>query len=435
MNSDFYPRKPSTNQPPARPTSPQAASAGLRSVPPPPSYAQPQTPPQRPVMDGGLPPVPPQIPSTDPMPSFDQSDKATKKPRSKWRALLCVLLALLALVIAGLIAGFICYQQALSPVDADAKTKQRLTIAAGTTPRQIAKQLEAAHLVRSETAFYLYLLQTGSRDNLQAGVYVLSAADSTQSIVESLKKGSVDEVKITFYPGGVLDKGPKDAQKTSVTEALKKAGYNDSEIAAALKADYNAPTLFSGKPADTDLEGYVYGDTYNALMGAPAKAVIQKSLDEFTDVVTRNNLINAYKAQGLTLYQGITLASIIQRELSTTSKTPTEDQRIVAQIFLTRLKENMPLGSDVTYQYGAAQLGVAPTPTLDSPYNTRIHQGLPPGPIASPGLGALLALAHPADTKYLYFLSGDDDKTYFATTQEQHEANAAAHCQKKCSEN
>jgi UPF0755 protein len=90
------------------------------------------------------------------------------------------------------------------------------------------------------------------------------------------------------------------------------------------------------------------------------------------------------------------------------------------------------LGSDVTFIYAAKKLGVEATPTLESPYNTRIHPGLPPGPISSPGLSALQAVANPAAGDYTYFLAGDDGKTYFAHTFEEHEANIVNHCQKNC---
>ena len=93
----------------------------------------------------------------------------------------------------------------------------------------------------------------------------------------------------------------------------------------------------------------------------------------------------------------------------------------------------MPLGSDVTYQYIADKTGVARDPNLDSPYNTRRYAGLPPGPIATPGLGSLRAVATPAVGDYLYFLSGDDNVTYYSHTLAEHEANISAHCKIKCS--
>ncbi len=108
------------------------------------------------------------------------------------------------------------------------------------------------------------------------------------------------------------------------------------------------------------------------------------------------------------------------------------DQKQVAQIFYKRLGEDIPLGADATFVYAAKKLGVTPSVDLDSPYNTRVHAGLPPGPISTPGLSALQAVAQPAPGDYLYFVSGDDGQTYFARTQEEHEANAAQYCKVNC---
>ena len=121
------------------------------------------------------------------------------------------------------------------------------------------------------------------------------------------------------------------------------------------------------------------------------------------------------------------MASIIQREVSNP-----EDQRIVAQVFYRRLAEGMRLESDVTYQYICDKLGVPRDVKYDSPYNTRLYAGLPIGPISNPGRSALLAVASPADTNYLYFLSGDNDITYFAYTNEEHEQNRENYCAIKC---
>jgi UPF0755 protein len=105
----------------------------------------------------------------------------------------------------------------------------------------------------------------------------------------------------------------------------------------------------------------------------------------------------------------------------------------VAQIFFKRLREGMPLGADATFVYAANKAGVAPTVDLDSPYNTRIHAGLPPGPISAPGLAALQGVAQPAEGDYLYFVSGDDGKNYYSRTAEEHEANTREHCKINCS--
>lgn len=93
----------------------------------------------------------------------------------------------------------------------------------------------------------------------------------------------------------------------------------------------------------------------------------------------------------------------------------------------------MMLGSDVTYMYAAAQLGVEATPTLDSPYNTRIHTGLPPGPIATMNYSTLQAITNPADGEYLYFVAGDDGTVHFSRTNEEHEQLVQQYCKKLCS--
>ena len=143
--------------------------------------------------------------------------------------------------------------------------------------------------------------------------------------------------------------------------------------------------------------------------------------------IQANNLEQAYAARGMTLYQGITFASIVQSEVSNKADMP-----LVSQVFHKRLDEGIVLGSDVTFIYGARKLGVAPTVNLDSPYNTRVRQGLTPTPVSNPGLDALLAGANPSDTDYLYFVAGDDGKTYFSRTNEEHEALTRQHCMQNC---
>ena len=147
------------------------------------------------------------------------------------------------------------------------------------------------------------------------------------------------------------------------------------------------------------------------------------------DVVVKENLKDKYAEQGLNLYQGIILASIVQKE-----EPHIENQKAVARVFYNRLSQGMNLGSDPTYEYAAVKLGLANPRAqyhLDSPYNTRIHSGLTPTPIAAPGAAALQAVAEPDDNDYLFFLSGDDDKLYFATTDAEHQQNTFQYCQKK----
>lgn len=339
-----------------------------------------------------------------------------KKPRKKLRSwIISAIVGLIILIVGSIFAW---YSIQLSPLNSSDTSRKLVKIELGTTPDQIASLLEDEKVIRNATAFLWYTRIQGVQNTLQAGTYRLSASESTPQIAEHISSGKVDTFNITFIPGATLADNRK---------AFISAGYSEEEVDAAFSKTYDSP-LFEGKPANADLEGYIYGETYNVGSDASVEDILELVFDEFYGVVQENNLVAQYKAHDLTLYQGIILASIVQREASST----VDDMGQIAQVFHRRLSIDMPLGSDPTYQYAADKMGVPRSTTLDSPYNTRIHTGLPPGPIAVPGEKALLAVANPAEGDYLYFLSGDDDKTYFSRSLEEHERNIVDHCQKKC---
>lgn len=347
-------------------------------------------------------------------------------------------LIVVALLIIGLIAGvsaYFLYQNQLRPVSLEKTTERiRVTINSGDTPSAIAQLLQQKKLIRSATAFSIYSKLSHTQGQLKAGVYSLSPHDSVQTIIAHLVQGKSDTFSITFFPGATLvdtSSKPTD-QKTDVTTVLERAGYSKMEITQALARQYQGP-LFADKPASATLEGYVYGDTYQFDAGSSVEQILQRSFNEYYQKIQQYNIVAGLKQQGLNLYQGITLASIIQREMSAANpNVASQDQRQVAQVFYLRLQKNIALGSDVTAYYGASQINQPQSVSVDTPYNTRLHTGLPPGPIAVPSLGALEATAQPASGNYLFFLSGDDGKTYFATTDTEHEQNVKNHCQKKC---
>ena len=344
----------------------------------------------------------------------------------KWMIVIAGLVAVLGLSAA---AGAGWYLYNLSAVNSGDQAVTRVNITSGMTAPQVASALEEKKLIRSRYAFLGYIKLKRIDARFKVGVYVVKPSQSTPEIIKHLINGQSDEVAIRFYPDGTL----RGKDYRSVESALKTAGYSDADIEGALKADYDS-YVFKSRPAGADLEGFVYGDTYFMSGDATAKSAIQRALAEFDQVARKNNLEEKFKKRGLTLYQGVTLASIVQKESigCGVGTEVCEDQRKIASVFYNRMKAGMNLGSDVTYQYAADKLGVARDTQLDSPYNTRVHKGLPPGPIATPGLSALNAVANPAQTDYLFFLSGDDNVTYFAKTDAEHIANAKAHCRQKC---
>lgn len=347
--------------------------------------------------------------------AHDDGGRKSKPRKKRW---LIIILSLIAVLTIATLGALFWYKTQLSAVGSDKSELKKIVIVSGSTPDQIGKMLKSEAIIRDSLAFDIFLRLSGQNSKLQAGTYRLSPAETTPEIVSHLVNGSVDEFSITFLPGGTLN----DAKKV-----LKNAGFSDDEVNSALKINYSSP-LFDAKPKSADLEGYIYGQTLNFNSGATVRDILQRFFDEFYDQIKDAGLIASFKANDLDLYQAITLASIIQREVSNEA-----DQKQVAQVFYSRLHSDMVLGSDVTYQYIADKTGVERDINLDSPYNTRRYKGLPPGPISTPGMSALRAVANPADGDYLYFLSGDDDVTYFARTYAQHEANIENHCKVKCS--
>jgi UPF0755 protein len=344
-----------------------------------------------------------------------QHDEPTPKRRRKPILIVAVtVIALFTVMIAGLI---IWYQTQLAAVSPGSDEKVKVTVQPGSGVKTIAEQLKRSGLIRSDVGFDWYIRLNGKSAQLQSGTYRLGKGEDVPTIVGHLTSGTTDTFSITFLPGATLEKH---------RQTLIDTGYDAARVDEALAKRYDHP-VFAGKPASADLEGYIYGETYNFPADASVEDILIRSFDELEAVVAGNDLVSRYKQQGFSLYQGITMASIIQREVITA-----QDAAQVAQVFKKRYDMDMPLGSDVTYQYIADKTGQARSVDIDSPYNTRRYPGLPPGPISSPGLAALKAVGSPAPGDYLYFLSGDDDKTYFARTNEEHERNIRDHCQEKC---
>lgn len=358
---------------------------------------------------------------------LQKTSPGLKPVRSRKKLLWWILAAAVSVIISVGVACLLWYQAQLQPVDSSNDHYVVVVVESGMTPDAIGDLLEEKKVIKNNVAFDIYTRLTSSRHRLQAGTYRLSPAQSTPQIVDHLTSGRVQQMTVTFYPGATLVDNTDKAEdkKTDVTTVLQRLGYADEEIKAALAKQYDHP-IFKDKPASADLEGYIYGETYQFDSGASVESILTRVFDHFYEVIKDENLEEGFAKQGLNLYQGITLASIIQKEAIG------GDEAQIAQVFLSRYSIDMPLGSDVTYQYIADKTGAERHPNLDSPYNTRKYKGLPPGPIAAPGLAALKAVANPAPGDYLYFLSGDDNITYFAKTFSEHEKNIRDHCQEKC---
>lgn len=355
------------------------------------------------------------IPRTSPPPET-QGRLSLDKPRRKHIMLKVVIgvIVLACLLGAGVVVW---YRQALQPKDPQQSQKISITVSPGETAEVISKNLEKKGVIASSMAFQIYAHLAKVKHELQAGVYSLSPSQSVEQIVDKLTTGDTDRFMVTILPGSTL----KDIKKSFIG-----IGFTAEEVDKALSMNYKH-LLLVGKPAGTTLEGYIFPDTYEMRADETLESLIVRSFDAFYGHLQDKRLIEQFKARKITLYKAMTLASIIQKEV-----VGEEDARQVAQVFYKRLVENMRLGADATFIYAAELLGVEPRVTLDSPYNTRMVTGLPPGPIANMTISMLEAVAKPAKGDYLYFVSGDDGTTYFSRTEAEHEAKAKLYCIENC---
>ena len=374
--------------------------------------------------------------------------KATAARRTSVKAakphrLLTAFLIILVLLAGAAAAGYFYYDYNLQPVftDVDCADSENsevsackpiiFPVAAGATINDIAVSLKNAGLIRDSIVFQIYYRLNFNDQTIKTGEYELTKSMSPKDIITAIVSGQNGEVfRVTLLPGATI----RDFEAT-----MLELGYNQAEIEAALQKSYTGSYswIFEGKPEEAGLEGYLYGETYEFYKDATVEEIIERMLTEMASVIEENDLKEKFAAQGLNLYQGITLASVVQKEANAA-----KDQAMVAKIFYNRLAQRMSLGSDVTAKYAADLVDPervtytdnALVLEIDSPYNTRKYAGLPYGPISNPGEEALVATATPDEeaSNYLFFLTGDDGMMYYGSTDAEHQQNIVEHCAERC---
>lgn len=293
-----------------------------------------------------------------------------------------------------------------------------IQIPQGTSAQQIGQELEAAGLIKSAQAWEFWarwLMFKQPEGGFQAGNYELSSVESLQRIAEKIWTGEVAQRSFTIPEGWSI------RQMAAYFEQQGFFKAQDFVNAASQVSTGRYPWL---PTESSNLEGYLYPDTYQISAGTaivPA-ALIQQMLDRFEQVALPLYNQQRDKTQ-LSLAQWVTLASIVEKEAVVASERPR-----IAGVFTNRLKQGIPLGSDPTVEYALGIQQTEETPlTLDqvktpSPYNTYINPGLPPAPIASPGVASLKATLEPEATDYLYFVARYDGTHVFSRTLSEHES-------------
>lgn len=284
---------------------------------------------------------------------------------------------------------------------------------------QIGAMLKDNGLIRSELAFKVYLRSSGDGESLKAGNYTFNGKYSMADITDELKKGSeISEengVKVTIPEGYNL---------SQISAVLEEKGICTPEEFkdAVANGDYNYDYL-PAKGSENRLEGFLYPETYFFEKGTSVTTVISNMLAQF-DSVFSEEWRAQLAADGRSVYDWVTMASIVEREAVVE-----EDRPIISGVFYNRLEQGMLLQSCATVQYALGE--VKPVLSnedvqIDSPYNTYINQGLPPGPIACPGYDSLEAAMYPDETDYLFFVAKPNGAHIFTTTYEDHLAAKTA---------
>jgi len=298
---------------------------------------------------------------------------------------------------------------ALNKIEANAK---EIVIPKGSTVKSISKILKDENMIKDSFVFELYCKINEKSDKIKAGKYRISNSMEVPEIVEVLVSGKalIDTVRFTIPEGYNL---------AQIVDKINSLGVVSSEsINEALKAGrYEYEFIEQIPDRENKLEGYLFPDTYEIYRDTTAEAIIKKLLGRFDDVFTEEFRKRAEELN-MSIDQVVTLASIIEREARLD-----KERKTISGVFHNRLKKKMLLQSCATVQY----LLKEPKEELlyedleiDSPYNTYKYAGLPPGPIASPGLASIEAALYPEDTDLLYFFALDDGSHVFTKTYNEH---------------
>jgi UPF0755 protein len=353
---------------------------------------------------------------------------------------------LIALFIAVVCGGFIFILTGGNPIDFAQNTLIRLTLAlretelsraigtdptpihfvvnSGDTPRTIAKNLVAMKLINDADLFVDYVRLQGLDTTLEAGTYFLNQTQNLKQIAVALTDASLSVIPFRSLEGWRIEEVESAIDRNPLFDFTGKDFLAVAGPGAEVDANFAQKV---GLPPGASLEGFLFPDTYQLPAGITPIKLRNSLTQEFEDTVGEQ-LFNDARAQGFSMFQIVTLASIVEREAVHDDEDP-----LIASVYRNRLSKGMRLEADPTVQYPIGFRGGRWWPLISpleytsivSPYNTYLNSGLPPGPIASPGMAAIRAAIYPAESSYYYFRASCTRTGYheFATTYDEHLAN------------
>lgn len=336
-----------------------------------------------------------------------------KAKRTVGKVVRFILTSLIALVILTQIGLSILVMVAGRPVDSSVvRYEQLITINQGMTGNEIGRVLEERGIIRSRWLFSLLLRLTNADNKLQAGEYLFVPEMNMFGVIERLLSGRSVTYSVTIPEGYEIE---QIASLLADKELIDEQRF----IFLAHNADLVGENLLPFDLPINSLEGYVFPDTYQFVRDQSEEAIIHQMVSRFVEYVLPKIDLGLLDSK-YSLHEVITLASIVEKEVIMDWERP-----IVAAVYLNRLDANMRLQADPTVRYVMSENRsrvLYSDLEIDSPYNTYRYDGLPPGPIASPGIESIMAVLESADVDYLFFVSKRDGTHHFSRTFNEHVA-------------
>ena len=301
----------------------------------------------------------------------------------------------------------------------------RFMVNTGDSPRTIGQNLVNSALITDAQLFVDYAQLNELDTKLEAGIYFLKRSQTLTEIAVALT-----DSRNSYIPFRIIEGERIEEIAAKIDGAQTYFGFSGAEFMVQVRAGAPVDAAFANKvglPAGASLEGFLYPDTYQLPADVTATMLRDILVNNFLSKVS-DQVISDANAQGLTLFQVVTLASIVQREA-----VHVDEQPMIAGVYRNRMNINMRLEADPTVQYAIGfrggtwwpQITVENYTNVESAYNTYLNNGLPPGPISNPGVSAIQAVVYPAQSEYLFFRADCRSDGYhsFAKTFEEHVAN------------
>lgn len=323
-----------------------------------------------------------------------------KLEQFKWYIVLVTIILCLGSIIYGL----------TQPVASTAGDKIIITVKPGMVANEIGELLYQKSAIKSVFVFHAVAKMRGRANSLQAGEYTLTKNMTVQQIVDMMAKGETEYQQITIPEGYTVEQIANLIQERQLGNAskFKTAAQNSTPFSYMVNSNPNV--VYKS-------EGYIFPNTYRIAKGAGEDQLLNMMVSQFDKQFT-DSMRGRASAIGLSINDVIILASLVEKEAQLE-----RDRPIIAGVFLNRLKQGMPLQSCATIQYilgyPKPELSVQDT-EISSPYNTYQHMGLPPGPIANPGIAAINAVLYPKETDFVYFVADKQGAHHFSKTYEEH---------------